>query len=89
MGNPLKEMGIQEEKITVEHELKLSLGEGCREPVMSAISIWGETSRLTLETLQIVGCGVASYLLLSGISKLVDTILKARFTRDKKNDDDE
>ena len=92
MGLPLSELGLStSDTVQVEHTLVLSLAPSWREPVQQAIRIWGNTSRSILGTLRIVGYGVATFLVLYGVSKVIDSINKgsSRKRLDSTDNDDE
>lgn len=62
------------EKIRVEHILVLSLSSAWEEPVRRWLQVWGESSRSMLKTFQVMGCGLAAYLVLSGVSRVIDSL---------------
>ena len=61
------------EKITIEHVLILSTSAAWDETIRRVVSVWGRHSRETLGTINVVGYGFAAYLVLCGISKVIDS----------------
>ena len=74
---PLSDLGMTSgEKITVEHILILSTSAAWEETIRRAITAWGNSSRDTLGIFKVVGYGVAAYLVLCGVSKVIDSTKK-------------
>lgn len=91
MGNPLSEYGVAGDKVTVEHVLILSLSKSIEEPLRRAFLAWGESSKGTLKSLQILGYAASAYLVMLGASHLIDSVRrpKRKSTRDDDGDDDD
>jgi len=83
MGNPLADYGGSD-KVTVEHVLVLSVASVWEEPLLRAFKAWGESSKGTMKSLQILGYAASAYLVMLGASHLIDSIRSKR-----KKDDDE
>jgi hypothetical protein len=73
----LSDLGMTSgEKITIEHVLILSTSAAWDEAICRIVSVWGSYSRGALGSLNAVGYGFAAYLVLSGISKVIDSTKK-------------
>lgn len=87
MGNPLAEYGYGNgEKVTVEHVLVLSVASAWEEPLRRAFRAWGESSKGTMKSLEILGYAASAYLVMLGASHIIDSL---RSNKRKKKDDDE
>jgi hypothetical protein len=64
------------DKITLEHVLILSTSAAWEEVIRRAITLWGKSTRDTLGIFRVVGYGLAAYLVLSGASKVIDSLKK-------------
>jgi len=71
----LRDYGLSStgEKIQVEHILVLSLSSSWEEPVRRFLKAWGESGKSVVNTFQAIGYGVATYLVLAGISRVIDS----------------
>lgn len=83
----LSDLGLtsDDEKISVEHVLVLSLAPNWREPLLRALQTWSDTSKATIGVFKVIGYGVASYLVLAGVSKVISAI-RRRQIDDTSND---
>jgi hypothetical protein len=66
---PLDDYGVSD-KVTVEHLLVISLSE----PLRQAIGAWGKSSKGTAKSLEILGYAAAAYLVLTGVSRVIDSM---------------
>ena len=74
MGNPLAEYGYGTgEKVTIEHVLILTVPSAWEKPLQRALVAWGECSKGTLKSLQILGYAASAYLVMLGASRLVES----------------
>jgi hypothetical protein len=74
----LRDFGLTSgsEKIQVEHILVLTLSPAWDETMRKCLKVWSESSRSTLKTFHVIGYGLAAYLVLAGVSKVIDSLRK-------------
>ena len=73
----LSDLGVTSgEKITIEHVLILSTSAAWDAAIRQMVSVWGSYSRGAMGSMNVVGYGFAAYLVLSGISKVIDSTKK-------------
>lgn len=70
---PLDDYGVSD-KITVEHLLILSVSD----PLRQALVAWGNSSKGTMKSFQILGYAAAAYLVMAGVSCVIDSIRSKR-----------
>lgn len=66
---PLDDYGVSD-KVTVEHLLVISLAE----PLRQAIGVWSKSSKGTAKSLEILAYAAATFLVLTGVSRIIDSI---------------
>lgn len=80
MGNPLRDLGLSDiagsssngDHMQLEHRLLLSLSSPLLEKhVVKALSSFSEMSRETSKTIKLIGYGLTAYLILLGVSKVM------------------
>jgi hypothetical protein len=62
------------DKIAVEHVLILSTTTAWEETIRRAIKTWGDSSRETVGVFKIIGYGLATYLVLCGVSRVIESL---------------
>jgi hypothetical protein len=74
----LRDFGLTSgsEKIQVEHILVLTLSPALDETMRKWVKLCSESSRSTLKAIHVIGCGLAAYLVLAGVSKIIDSLRK-------------
>jgi len=73
MGNPLKDLGLSEgEHMSVEHALAISLSTSLETQLLRTLNSFTETSRETSKAIKIIGYALATYLVLLGVSKVIE-----------------
>ena len=77
MGNPLADYGGSD-KVTIEHVLVLGLSSSLEEPLRRALVSWGQSSRGTMKSLQILGYAASAYLVMMGASRLIYSMRKRK-----------
>jgi hypothetical protein len=82
MGNPLADYGGSD-KVTVEHILVLGVSSTLEEPIRRALVSWGQSSKGTMKSLQILGYAASAYLVMLGASRLIDSIRKRNHDGEK------
>jgi hypothetical protein len=81
----MKDYGLSDTgEMKVEHLLTLSLASSIEKPFLKALLAITESGRDAAKALKIVGYGVAGYLFLLGISKVIDASGKLIAAKGKK-----
>ncbi len=79
MGNPLAELGLStDEKFSVEHAIVLSMTKSMEEAVKHVLVTITKSSKEANRTMKIVGYAVATYLVLSGVAKVIEASNKSK-----------
>ena len=82
MGNPLSELGLSsDEKLSVEHAIVLSMTKSMEEAVKHVLVTVTKSSKEANRVMKIVGYAAATYLVLSGVAKVIEA---SKSTKDDK-----
>lgn len=82
MGNPLSELGLSsDEKLSVEHAIVLSMTKSMEEAVKHVLVSVTKSSKEANRVIKIVGYAAATYLVLSGVAKVIEA---SKSTKDDK-----
>jgi hypothetical protein len=79
MGNPLSELGLaMDDKLSVEHAIILSMTKSMEETVRHTLVAVTKSSKEANKIMKIVGYAAATYLVLSGVAKVIEATSKKR-----------
>lgn len=82
MGNPLRDLGLSDiagsadhgDRMQLEHNLLISFSSPLVEKhVLKALNSFSEMSRATSKAIRVIGYGIAVYLVLFGVSKVIQS----------------
>jgi hypothetical protein len=83
-------MGVtNSDKVVVEHLFVLSVSAAWEEPLRKLVVAWGEGSQSTMKAAKVFGYAAAAYLVLSGVSKVIDSLMGAKRTGGENDDGDD
>lgn len=63
---PLSELGLGDQKIQVEHTIILATTAALEKPIKKILAACGSSSERTMKTVEVIGFGIAAYLVLAG-----------------------
>lgn len=77
---PLSDLGMSsgDDKVTVEHLLVLGVSKTLEEPLRKALVMWGESSTSLVRSMKVLGYAAATYLVLTGFSRFIDSLGRSR-----------
>lgn len=71
---PLSELGLGDQKIQVEHTIILATTAALEKPIKKILAACGSSSERTMKTVEVIGFGIAAYLVLAGVAKVIEAV---------------
>lgn len=78
MGNPLAELGLSSDDgtISIDHAIVFSVAKSLEEAICKTLVALTKSSKDVNRVMKIVGYAAASYLLMSGVAKIIEASKK-------------
>ena len=88
MGNPLSELGLStDEKLSVEHAIVISMTTSMEEALRQTLVTVTKSSKDANRVMKVIGYAAATYLILAGVSRVIEASSSSRRKMDDQNID--